>query len=323
MTEHYVTLFDATFLPHGLALHQSMLRNAGDFHLWVVAMDEAARDALERLDLEHVTVLPLPEVENSALLSVKESRSRGEYCWTLTPFTPSIVFAADPAAQRVTYLDSDLWFVRDPAPLFAELEESGRSVLITDHAYAAEYDQSTLSGRFCVQFMPFVRDAGADVLTWWQDRVIEWCYARFEDGKFGDQKYLDDWPERFPAGVHVLEQESAMQAPWNAARFDPAEARIFHFHELRTMSADRVRLGHYRIPRATLDAIYAPYLSDLADGLDRLRRIGVVPAPQRPHRGIWPEVKDWLALRGLDPRTPRSPLTKGLPAAPRRAASTG
>ncbi len=313
MTEHYVTLFDSTFLPHGLALHRSMLRHAGDFHLWVIAMDDAARHALEQLALEHVTVLPLPDVENPALLSVKEGRSRGEYCWTLTPFTPSIVFAADPAAQRVTYLDSDLWFVGNPSPLFAELEASGRSVLITDHAYAAEYDQSALSGRFCVQFMPFVRDAGADVMTWWQDRVIEWCFARFEDGKFGDQKYLDDWPERFPADVHVLQQQSAMQAPWNAARFDPADALVFHFHELRTMGADRVRLGHYRIPPETLSAIYDPYLVDLAESLDRLRRIGVVPPPQRPHRGAWPEAKDWLALRGLDRRPPRSPLTRRLP----------
>ncbi len=313
MTEHYVTLFDSTFLPHGLALHRSMLRHAGDFHLWVIAMDAQSGDALERLSLPNVTVLPLPDVENAELLSVKGGRSLGEYCWTLTPFTPSIVFAADPTAQRATYLDSDLWFVRDPTPLFAEFEESGRSVLITDHGYAAEYDQSALSGRFCVQFMPFVRDAGAEVMTWWQDRVIEWCFARFEEGRFGDQKYLDDWPERFPDDVHVLQQQSALQAPWNAARFDPAAARVFHFHELRTMSENRVRLGHYRIPPETLEAIYAPYLLDLADALERLRRIGVVPSPQRPHRGTWPEVKDWLALRGLDRRRPRSPLTLRLP----------
>ena len=42
--EHFVTLFDAAFLPQGLALHRSLRRHAGDFTLWRVCVDEAAYD---------------------------------------------------------------------------------------------------------------------------------------------------------------------------------------------------------------------------------------------------------------------------------------
>ena len=106
--------------------------------------------------------------------------------------------------KRVTYLDADLWFRKSPAPIFKEFDKSGKDVLITDHAYSPEYDNSEKNGQYCVQFTTFTREGGETVRKWWEERCIEWCFARFENGKFGDQKYLDDWLERFPEQVHVL-----------------------------------------------------------------------------------------------------------------------
>src|SRR3546814_10715067 len=92
-----------------------------------------------------------------------------------------------------------------PISIFAEFEKSGAHVLMTDHGYSPEYDQSATSGQYCVQFMTFNRHGGEHIRHWWESRCIEWCFARFEDGKFGDQKYLDDWPDRFGNDVPVLE----------------------------------------------------------------------------------------------------------------------
>ncbi|MEP7056565.1 MAG: hypothetical protein ABI809_02175 [Caldimonas sp.] len=284
--EHYVTLFDSAFLPQALALHASMERNLASFRLWMLCVDDVAHELLTRLALPHCTLLKLSELETPELLAVKPLRGRGEYCWTLTPFAPRFVFEADPSVRRVTYIDADIWFLKDPAPVFAEFETSRAAVLITDHGYAPEYDQSATSGQYCVQFMTFERDACETVRQWWEERCIEWCYARFEDGKFGDQKYLDDWPYRFEGLVHVLERQQLAQAPWNATRFPYSQAIFFHFHGLRIAPGRRFDLGPiYPLPAATVRCVYEPYLSDLKAGIATLQNLGFAARPQSQRLG--------------------------------------
>lgn len=266
--EHYVTLFDSLFLPQGLALHMSMERHIKDYTLWILCVDDTAHEVLTKLNLPNVRLLKLSDIETEELKRVKPDRSKGEYCWTLTPFSPHFVFEADPTVQRVTYLDADLWFRKKPDPIFEEFEVSGKHVLITDHAYAPEYDQSETSGQYCVQFMTFTREGGEKVRKWWEERCIEWCYARFENGKFGDQKYLDDWPERFSLDVHVLNQKNLLLAPWNASIFPYSKSLIYHFHGLRILERNKL-LTHfnYCIPNMTLEKIYTPYTNDIRRSL--------------------------------------------------------
>ena len=279
--EHFVTLFDSAFLPQALALHASMERHLPSYRLWMLCVDDVAHDLLSRLALPHCALLKLSALETPELLAVKPLRGRGEYCWTLTPFASRFVFEADPSVRRVTYLDADLWFRKDPAPIFEEFDASGAHVLITDHGYAPEYDQSAKSGQYCVQFMTFARDDGEVVRRWWEERCVEWCYARFEDGKFGDQKYLDDWPDRFKGLVHVLRQQEFAQAPWNATRYPYSQAVFFHFHGLRIAPGRRLDLGSiYPLPGPTVRQLYEPYIADLKHGIATLQGLGFAARPQ-------------------------------------------
>jgi hypothetical protein len=219
IVENYVTLFDSFFLPQGLALNASLARYASPYRLWVLCMDSISYEVLKQLALPNVRLIHVEEVETDALRQVKAERSRGEYCWTLTPFTPQFVFDADPTVSRVTYLDADIWIRSNPESLFTELDLSGKQVLITDHAYAPMYDQSHRTGKYCVQFITFRREGCEPVRRWWAERCLEWCYSRSEPGRFGDQMYLDRWLVDFPDLVHVSKQLDAFQAPWNAKRF--------------------------------------------------------------------------------------------------------
>lgn len=282
--EHFCTLFDSAFLLQGIALRDSLEKHAAPFHLWVVCMDDQTAAALRQLRLPYVTTLSLAEIETPALKGVRHTRTHGEYCWTVTPFVCSAILARASHVDRVTYVDADVMFFDNPRVLLDEFERTGRGVLITEHAYAPEYDQVSASGRFCVQFITFTRSAEAQrIAGWWQDRCVEWCFARFEDGKFGDQKYLDWWPELFGGSVHVSSLTTRTIAPWNVrylASSAPLRPVFFHFHGLRRFGAKHIRLyWGYRVGRAA-KPIYAEYMRALRAAVHRLSVAGVtIPAP--------------------------------------------
>ena len=299
------TLFDSHYLLKGLALYASLERHCPSFTLTVYTFDERAEELLGRLDLPHLRTVSLArlEADDPALASVKGTRSRGEYCWTATPALPLHVLRTRPEVEAVTYLDADLRFWDDPGALIDELGDD--SVLITEHRYPPQYARHLPNGIYNVQFMTFRRDArGLEVLQWWHDRCVEWCYARLEDGRFGDQKYLDDWPERF-AGVHVLRHPGGGVAPWNVVvagvheggdgtlRVGDGQPLVFfHFHGagLRRDGALRWRVPGFSVPRAARTLLYERYRRDLTEALARVRAVepgfdaGLEAPPTLPER---------------------------------------
>lgn len=291
--EHYATLFDNHFLLQGMCLHRSLVAKAAPFHLWVLCMDEAVENHLRQLDLQNVTLLPLRSVETAQLTRVKGDRTIGEYCWTLTPFLPGLVFERAPDARRVTYVDADLYLFDNPSAFFDEFDRSGKDVLITDHAYAPEYDYSARVGRFCVQFVTFRNSPAAmRVMSWWQKRCLEWCYAREEDGKFGDQKYLDVWPDLFGDEVHVLSQTQRTLAPWNVGYLERTLGRaldpvFYHFHELRIRPDRRITLfSGYHVGKSGR-SLYLRYVEALRSAAQRLQRMGISYGTIPKKRTLW------------------------------------
>lgn len=297
--EHFVTLFDSHYLPQGLSLRKSLAAHGKPFILWIVALDEACAAALKKIAPEFVQIIRLQDIETDRLIEAKRDRSVAEYCWTLTPFLPSAVFERQPGLERVTYVDADIYFFDSPAKLLDEFSASEKHVMITDHAFAPEHMANLQYGRYCVQFMTFRNtEGGWKVLRWWQDRCAEWCYFRLEDGKFGDQKYLDDWPELFGDEVHVLSQTNRTAAPWNVRHIGAVSGKVepvfYHYHSLRIVSPHRVVLYYttYDIGR-TNRWIYDAYVAALREAASTMRELAIPilgrPMPKEP----------WWVLRYL------------------------
>jgi hypothetical protein len=287
MLENFVTILDSNFLPQGLALAHSLRQFSKNYRLWVVCIDAKAFEVLSKVQFENIIPIHLTDHETSALLKVKDQRSRGEYCWTLTPFSFRFVFDIDPEVERVTYVDSDVFFFADPAPIFTELDLSSRSVLITEHAYSSENDQTASSGIYCVQFLVMHRNAEM-IRRWWEARCLEWCYAKHEDGKFGDQKYLEAWEDMFPGMVHVMANREWIQAPWNANRFDCNKLLAWHFHDTRLVAFEngiKIWRGLYPLPFKNVQKVYFSYYRELKIACEVIYSVsGFTPRQKFPSR---------------------------------------
>ncbi len=285
-TEHFCTLFDSHFLPSGLALHESLAGHAQSFHLWILCMDDRTEEALRTLAPENVSLIPLREMETAALSEVKKERSLREYCWTLTPFIFTAVFDRDPDIRRVTYLDADLYFFDDPRILLKEMDAEEKTVLITHHAPDPRYDSAPIHGKYCVQFVTFGRDAASvSILDRWQRDCLAWCFARYDvPGRFGDQMYLDGWPEDYPDAVHVVTRTDRTLAPWNVHYFSGkigAGLRpvFYHFHGLRIVSHESILLYiRYHVGRFG-DSLYDRYTEALQKQISRLRSFDIPLLP--------------------------------------------
>ena len=281
---NFCTLFDSNYLPRALVMYHSLVATGESFTLYVVCFDDLAYDILNQLRLEHLVPIRLEDFESKALLSIKNERSTAEYCWTCTPHVIRYVLDSYKLSQ-VTYLDADLCFYDKPSILLDELEQENASVLITEHRYTPAYDYSETFGIYCVQFMTFNADQrGLKVLQWWQDRCLEWCYARCEDGKFGDQKYLNDWTERFE-GIHVLNHLGGGVAPWNVQQYELTENNetlfvnnaplvFYHFHGYKFYQdgTHNFILG-YKLSPAAIAFVYHPYSQALLKAYHEIQQV--------------------------------------------------
>ncbi|WP_148561734.1 glycosyl transferase [Pontibacter korlensis] len=240
---------------------------------------------MSKVNLPHTTVIALSDFEDEELLAIKPTRTRGEYCWTCTPST--ILYCIKKfGLDNCTYIDSDIYFYDDPGHLIREMGD--KEILLTLHRYTPRYDETHISGKFCVQFMTFKnKPESLAALNWWRNACIDWCYNRVEDGKFGDQKYLDDWETRFN-NVHVLQNPAGGVAPWNVQQYgvetkgeeafvtlEEKKHRLnfYHFHGLRFLSDNKLSLCEYSLPARAVELLYVPYIELYLQNYAKLKQL--------------------------------------------------
>ncbi|MBC8432915.1 MAG: hypothetical protein H8D96_13475 [Desulfobacterales bacterium] len=243
-------------------------------------MDRPCLDILRRLKLPDVYTIALEELEadNKELLDVKKARSRIEYYFTCTPSLPLYILNNWPEVDTITYLDADLFFFADPAPIYREF--SGHSIAIIPHRFPPNLRSHERHGIYNVGYLSFKRDPHASTcLQWWKNKCLEWCCDRVENNRYADQKYLDDWPTRF-RGVVEIQHKGANLAPWNISnytisndkngvRVDDQPLIFFHFHGFRQINRwlydPNLAIFKVKPSQTVKQSVVAPYIHALVE----------------------------------------------------------
>ena len=260
-------------------MYESLYNVCPNAHLYIFAFDDMLYRYLKNQNLPNLTVVSLREFEDERMLEVKKSRTARAYCWTCESLTIQYCLTHFDI-DHCTYIDADMYFFSNPQVLIEEMGDN--DVLLTEHRYT-ESENIPYGGRFCVQFMTFRNTKnGRKILDWWCDRCIEWCSEGYENGQFGDQMYLEDWPERFEK-VHVLRHLGGGVAPWNMQQYVYSRKRgtlrgrvldtneifdvvFFHFHAIHFSYKKPIVeffFEGYSIPSSVVRFLYRPYVKSL------------------------------------------------------------
>lgn len=274
----FCTLFDSKYIDKGIALYESLIKVETDFTLYVFAFDQIAYNILVDLNFEKIKLISLKEFETERMLEVKKERSPAEYCWTCTPITIDYVLRVFNEPQ-CTYLDADVYFFNSPDQLFAEIQGTSDSVIITEHRFSPELVDKLLpeSGKYCVQFNTFLNNLAAQqVLHVWKGQCLDWCFYTKEGDKKGDQKYLETWTSTYE-GIHELQHLGGGVAPWNLSQYSLTDSKnlvlsyegkdfpliFYHFQNIRYLPFGLINLKSGTRNAILKKRIYSPYLYNI------------------------------------------------------------
>jgi len=249
--------------------------------LYAICADTDSYRLFSTLDDSRIVPIDLEKALGVELEELASSRSHTELMWTLSSFSFDIVFDHYPKVDLLTYVDADVYFVSDPSQILLTFQHSTAGAMITRHSFTKRLGRlEAKAGEFNVQFIPMKRVDGFDIRSRWKSQCAEWCYARHEDGKFGDQKYLNEWPALWGSKVMVWPKEEQFQGPWNADKFSSGSAVTYHFSSLAFLSSNlaRIALPLYAIPFRHILRLYLPYMRTLLaadsklEGLEHSKR---------------------------------------------------
>lgn len=275
------TYFDKNYLAQGLTLYRSLSRQQSKFLLWILCFDDTTFSILEKLNLSSVKLLRESDITmfDNRLLEAKSDRPLIQYYYCFTAALINYVFHVHTETGSVTYIDADMVVYTSLSEI---IHEEDRDISIIEH-HLQNANPKNYHGKFNVSIIYFKRSENAlSCLKWWGDMTL--VSTKLGDGVWGDQMYLDEFPEKFK-DVHIISDVSIGAAPWNVELYGVTRGegkvmingtclKVFHF--ARFIMLNRyffVPIKRAFLSKQTLKQVYLPYMMEMRESYDTIKRL--------------------------------------------------
>jgi hypothetical protein len=283
---YFCTITTNTYLLKALALYESICMHMdNNFHMWICTIDKPAYDLLIKLNLPHVSIVDVGAIENERLLEAKNNRYVNEYCWTIKASLIKFILKQHNYIDSILYLDSDTFMFSSPYPFFDSLKIS--NVVLTCHNFTGCVDYSTRQkGLYNAGIVGFKNSRNAlQILHWWENRCIEWCYDDIQPNRFGDQKYLETIKNKH-SKTAVIESVGGNAAMWNIEYCDIKNLDnkvyinndiliFFHFCSFFIITENEFDLWKCVCPKietSAMQLIYIPYVQAIKNAINQVKK---------------------------------------------------
>ena len=277
---NFCTHFDSNYLPHAISLAKSLNNCLKEFKLFMMCMDDQSFTYLKLNPIKNTIPIHYSKMESyfPEILLAKQNRNRIEYFFTCSPVVCNYIIKTNLNLKSITYLDADLYFFSSPKIIFDEIEK--KSIAIIEHRFNWITKRQIKYGKFNVGWITFKNNnEGLDCIKEWMAECLNWCYQKVEKNRFGDQKYLDNWPSRFN-NLHIIKAKGANVAIWNIGNYrlskiknqifvDDEKLIFYHFASFNQIKLNCFKSNlsrvFIRLKGVVKNDIYLPYAREIAN----------------------------------------------------------
>lgn len=299
MSPIYFTLCSNNYLPFALALGGSIrgFFPGARFIIGLVDQQDAQVDYSSFSDFEVIPCFELGYPEFDEMLT---RYNIIEFNTAVKPFYFEYLFKNHPEAERIYYIDPDIYLFQSPEVL--EMEWSDGEILLTPNLiYLPE---KTVTGelaslRHGINNLGFIGlkrgEESFKLVAWWKERLIRHCKIDKCYGIFVDQKWIDLAP------LFFSKITSVKHPGWNMGWWNFSERKLIKNDSGYFVNNPETPLVFFH---------FSGFKPEQASMTERLKSEEFTMNPNGELKGLFESYKTSLILNGYDTLSKLKPLLK-------------